>query len=411
MKPIQKKHRVVVTGLGVISSLGIGWQPFWKNLIAGKSGISRIEAFDVSQHDRKMGGEIKNFDPARFMDAKLAKVMGRSSQMAIAATKLALEDAGLDPKMLNGQRTGVCVGTTMGEPQIMEQSDEMAFSEGEGINYEGVASSIFPASSIANHINKYFKLNLSSTTFTTACAAGNYSLARSSEYIASGKSDIMIAGGADALSRIAFSGFGRCYAMSPEKCQPFDKNRKGMMLGEGAGILILESLDHALARGAAIYAEVLGYGMSCDAHHMTNPSEMGVSKAMTKALHYSKITAEEVDYISAHGTGTTENDQSESSAIHRVFGRRGATIPVSSIKSMLGHTMGAASAFESIACCLAIKHQEAPPTINHENNDPNCLVDCVPNFSRKINLKIALNNSQAFGGNNAGIVFRIKSKW
>ncbi len=214
----------------------------------------------------------------------------------------------------------------------------------------------------------------------------------------------MLVGGTDALSRIAFTGFGRLFAMSPDQCKPFDINRKGMLLGEGSAMLLLESEEHAIKRKANIYAQVLGYGLSCDAHHMTQPSSVGISKAIENAVLFSQIKKEKVGYISAHGTGTTENDKAETSAIYKAFGELAKQIPISSIKSILGHTMGAASAFEAIACSLAIKDEEIPPTINFEEKDPECDIDCVPNFSRKKKLDIVLNNSSAFGGNNACLV-------
>ena len=220
------------------------------------------------------------------------------------------------------------------------------------------------------------------------------------------KADVMIAGGVDAFSKIAFTGFNRLLAMAPEKCQPFDKNRKGMMLGEGSGMMVLETLESAIKRKAFVYAEVLGYGLSCDAADMTASHWDVIKKATQKALRNSDVRADQVDYISAHGTGTIENDRVECRAIEAVFGKRSKEIPISSIKSMLGHTLGAAAAIEAIACCLAIKEQKLPPTVNFETRDPECDIDCVPNKARKHKVKVALNNSQAFGGNNASVVFR-----
>lgn len=239
----------------------------------------------------------------------------------------------------------------------------------------------------------------------TACSAGNYAISYAADLLRSGKADVMVAGGADPFSRIAFTGFSRLFALAPEKCQPFDKNRQGTLVGEGAGVLILEPLESARARNATIYAEVLGYGLSCDGHHMTIPETEGIRRVMRRALEDSDIKPEDVDYISAHGTGTPANDRAECAAIHDVFGSYADTLPVSSIKSMLGHTMGAASALEAIACVLAVFHDQVPPTINFETPDPECDVDCVPNSSRYHQTRIALNNSFAFGGNNASIVF------
>ncbi len=399
-------RRVVVTGLGVVSSLGIGWQEFWKNLLAGKSGISKITTFDTSKYDRHYGGEVKNFDPTKFISQRKISRLGRASQMAIAASKLAVKDAHLNLSDVKGPRSGVCIGTTMGEPQIMEMVDEKSFKKGNKLEYDFNSSLAYPASSIANHVANYLKFEAMNTVFSTACSSGNYAIARAYDLIRTGKCDFMLAGGSDALSRIAFTGFGRLYAMAPEKCCPFDRNRKGMILGEGAGILFLESLETAKKRRVPIYAEIIGYGMSCDAYHMSEPKVEGVVKALNKALGNSIVELSDVDYISAHGTGTMENDEAESIAINRVFGKKTKNIPVSATKSMLGHTMGAAATFGAIACCLAIKNRKIPPTINHGQDDPKCAIDCVPNVSRKHTVEIALNNSQAFGGNNACVAWK-----
>jgi len=265
---------------------------------------------------------------------------------------------------------------------------------------------MYPANMISVSMANYFNIKGQNIIIGNACAAGNFAIGHSFDLIRQGVADYMLTGGVDVLSRIAFSGFGRLYAMSKDKCQPFDKNRKGMMLGEGAGVLILESLENALARGAKIYAEVLGYGVSCDANHMTHPLVRGVEQAVRKSLRDSHVDISDVDYISAHGTGTTENDKAECQIFHNIFGERLKRIPVSSVKSMLGHSMGAASALEAIVCCLTIDQARIPPTINYEEKDPECDIDCVPNVSREHPVKIALNNSQAFGGNNGCVVFR-----
>jgi len=240
----------------------------------------------------------------------------------------------------------------------------------------------------------------------TACAAGNYAIGYGFDQLQLGRADVMIVGGADAMSRIAFTGFNRLFAMAPDKCQPFDKNRKGMMVGEGAGMLILEALESALKRKAPIYAEILGYGMSCDAHHMTIPEVRGVARVMKSALGSTGVKPEEVDYLNAHGTGTVPNDKTESAAIWQVFGDYTPSLAVSSIKSMTAHTMGAASALEAIATVLAVKNDLIPPTINFETKDPECDIDCVPNTARKKKVHIALSNSFAFGGNNSTLILK-----
>jgi len=403
-KTINKQNRrVVITGLGVVSSIGIGWPEFWKNLIAGKSGISKIESFDTSAYDRHYGGEIKNFEPQKFIDRRKLKFLGRASQLAIAASRLALDDAKLNPKDLPKDRTGACIGTTMGEPQILEIMNRTRFTEGLDNIDPGLVPT-YPSSVIPNNIAEEFKLGNKVYLFANACASGNYSIGYSYDLIRTQKADIMLAGGADQFSRLNFTGFTRLMSIAPEKCQPFDKNRQGLIAGEGSGILIIESLDSALARKADIYAEILGYGLSCDAHHMTMPSQDGIYMGIKQACDQARIDLDKVDYISAHGTGTPQNDQAECKAIRHLFKEK--VPPVSSIKSMLGHTMGAASAIEAVSCCLAIKDGLIPPTINFETPDPECDIDCVPNKAREAELNLVLNNASAFGGNNCCVVVR-----
>lgn len=240
--------------------------------------------------------------------------------------------------------------------------------------------------------------------FSTACAAGNYAIGYGYDLIRMNRADLVLAGASDPFSRISFTGFNQFKAVAPEKCQPFDKDRKGMMVAEGAGALVLESLASATARNAPIYGEIAGYGLSCDAHHMTSSTVEGIAECMRKALKEAGLSADDVHYISAHGTGTPTNDKNECAAIKEVFGQRFKDIPVSSIKSMLGHTMGAASVIEAITCALVVKNDVIPPTINYETPDPECDIDCVPNQARKQTVKVALNNSYAFGGNNASLV-------
>lgn len=391
-------RRVVITGIGAVTSIGIGRDDFWKNLIAGKSGISEVERFDVSKFTLKRAGEIKDFKPEEFMPKALTRKIGRASQLAIAATKLALDDGSLNIGKKNS--IGVIIGTTMGEIPSLEIIDRFWMEKGEDDVYSSSVAN-YPSNNLSENVGHYFGFSGENLVIPTACAAGNYSIGYAFDLIRTGRKNIMLAGGADPLSRLAFTGFSRLFAMAPEKCRPFDKNRKGMMVGEGAAILIIESLESANERGAKIYAEILGYGLSCDAFSMTIPSEKGLMKVMEKAIKNSGIKKEDVDYISAHGTGTGLNDKTESAAIRKVFGDDAREVLVSSIKSMLGHTMGAASALEAIACSLAIGSGIVPPTINHETPDPECGIDCVPNRSRKKEVNVALNNSFAFGGNNA----------
>ncbi|MCG7853180.1 MAG: beta-ketoacyl-[acyl-carrier-protein] synthase family protein [Methanosarcinaceae archaeon] len=397
------KRRVVVTGLGVVSSIGIGVEEFWKNLIAGKSGISEIESFDTSAYPVHKGGEVKNFHPEDFIDRRKLKHLGRASQMAIAATKMAFEDSKLKNKDVH--RAGVILGTTMGESQILEELDKRWVEDGPDKLTQELISA-YMSNNLSVNVANYFGLSGFNAVMPTACSSANYAIGYGYDLIRSGQAELMVCGGVDAFSKVAFTGFNRLYAMAPEKCQPFDKNRKGMMLGEGAGVIILESLSHAQKRDSRSYSELLGYGLSCDAQHMTQPTEFGVAACLERALLAGNIAKTEVSYISAHGTGTPQNDKVECAAIRKVFGELASTIPCSSIKSMLGHTMGAASAVEAISCSLVIIFGILPPTINFETPDLDCIFDCIPNHSipRK-NVRICLNNSCAFGGNNACLLF------
>ncbi|MCK5493527.1 MAG: beta-ketoacyl-[acyl-carrier-protein] synthase family protein [Candidatus Omnitrophica bacterium] len=397
------KKRVVVTGLGVISSLGKGKKEFWSNLINGCSGISYIECFDTSGHETHVGGEIKDFNPDDFMNKKRSRFMGRASQLAVAASKLAVADAGLNKNSFSQKKAGVCVGTTMGEIQVVEKIDHGWIEFGDNFIEK---SPVFrsPVYNISANIAIELELKSKNIMFTTACSSGNYAIGYCFELIQSGDMEIALAGGSDAFSWIAFTGFNKVGVTAPDTCQPFDKNRKGMIPGEGAGILVLETLESARKRKANIYAEILGHGLSCDAYHMTNPVIAGVEQCMRNALNRANIKPQEVDYISAHGTGTVINDRTESAAIKNIF--QDQKVAVNSIKSMLGHAMGAASAMEAINCCMSIQTGIIAPTINFKTPDPECDIDCVPNKARKQKVNVILNNGFAFGGNNAALVLK-----
>lgn len=402
---MKNQKRVVITGLGVVSSVGLGKDAFWKSLMEGKSGISDVNIFDTSGFVNHRGGEVKGFEAGKYIQKDKLRGMARASQFAVVAAKMALDDARIVFGADEYSRTGVIVGTTMADVQSLEQIDKYWTKNGEDEVWP-INVIKYPSNSLSDHIGYFFGIEGPNYVIPTACSAGNYSIGYSYDMIRAGKADVMLAGGSDPFSRITFTGFSRLFAMAPEKCQPFDKNRKGMMVGEGAGIVALEDMEHAMKRGGNIYCEVLGYGLSCDAHHMTAPSINGIIKVMEMALKNSGINMEDVDYICAHGTGTPANDKVECDAIKHVFGDRYKKVWVSSIKSMLGHTMGAASAIEAIACCLAIKEGYIPPTINYETPDPECNINCVPNKAIKAKVRVVLNNSLAFGGNNACLVLR-----
>ncbi|HHN66077.1 MAG TPA: beta-ketoacyl-[acyl-carrier-protein] synthase family protein [Nitrospirae bacterium] len=396
-------RRVVITGLGVVTSIGIGKEEFWQNLIAGKSGISPVTSFDTSEHFTHLGGEVKGFEKImNTIDEDSRSRYSRASLLAMIAAKLAVTDSGIDQVEPEGS-IGVCYGITTGPIQVIEHINDILLSNGSVSNELACQ---LPSNSTLAAIGEEVGLTGEGFVLSTACSAGNYAIGYGYDLIRLDRAKIIIASASDAFSRISFTGFNQFKAVAPERCQPFDKNRRGMMVAEGAGVLILEDLEHALQRGANIYAEIVGYGLSCDARHMTSPSIEGIVQCMKKALKEASITPEDIDYISAHGTGTPANDRTECAAIREVFGDRYKEIPVSSIKSMLGHTMGAASAIEAVACTLAIKQGILPPTINYETPDPECDIDCVPNKSRSHEITYALNNSYAFGGNNASVVLK-----
>lgn len=394
--------RVVITGIGVVSPIGTGKDLFWRELLAGTSGIRPVASFDSTAFSAHIGAEVMDFDPKDHLVRQKTSDMGRASQMAIAAGREALADARIDLNKFTRSRVGVSMGTTSGEPLFVEYYND-AKKAGKEPGPEVFGQ--YPCHVIPAHLAIEFELSGPSIMIPNACAAGNYAVGYAYDLIRAGRVDVMLAGGADAFSRIPYMGFARLGAIAPEKCQPFDKNRKGMVPGEGAGVMVLEPLDAALARGATIYAEVLGYGASCDSHHMTaaHPQADGAIRAMSAAMSQSGLTTNDIDYISAHGTGTPTNDRIESLAVRTLFGERAPLVPMSSIKSMLGHTMGAASALEALACALAVHTGWIPPTINHEEPDPDCGLDIVPNKARKTDPKVALNNAYAFGGNNASL--------
>jgi 3-oxoacyl-[acyl-carrier-protein] synthase II len=394
--------RVVITGIGVVSPIGTGKDVFWTRLLAGTSGIRPVSSFDSTNFAAHIGAEVLDFEPAKHLVKQKPGDMGRASQMAIAAAREAIGDAHIDLSAINRARVGVSMGTTSGEPLFVEYYND---AKKAGKEPAPEVFGQYPCHVIPAHVAIEFDLTGPAIMIPNACAAGNYAVGYGFDMIRAGRVDMMLAGGADAFSRIPYMGFARLGAIAPERCQPFDKNRKGMVPGEGAAVLVLEPYDSAVARGATIYAEVLGYGASCDSHHMTaaHPQADGAIRAMSAALAQSGLTTNDVDYISAHGTGTPTNDRIESLAVRTLFGDRAPNVPMSSIKSMLGHTMGAASAIEAVACALAVHTGWIPPTINHEEPDPDCGLDIVPNKARKTDPRVALNNAYAFGGNNASL--------
>jgi 3-oxoacyl-[acyl-carrier-protein] synthase II len=399
--------RIVVTGLGLVTPVGTGREEAWAALLAGRSGFAPVESFDTRAFSVHLGAEVRGFRPEAHVRTLDPARMGRASQMAIAAARQALAAAGLGPGAAEPERAGVAMGTTSGEPLEIEHFDDLYLAgETDRIGPEFIGR--YPCYLIAAHVAREVGFAGVNTMIPAACAAGNYAIARALDVLRAGRANVMLAGGADAFSRITYTGFARLGAIAPDTVRPFDRNRKGMIPGEGAAVLVLEPLERALARGARIYAELAGYGLSCDAHHMTaaHPEGDGAARAMLRALGDSGASPGEVSYISAHGTGTPTNDRLELVAVRRVFAEGAPRVPMSSVKSMIGHTMGAASAIEAAVCALAVATDRIPPTMNLE--EPEDDLDYVPNRAREHRVEVAMNNAYAFGGNNASVIFR---KW
>ena len=408
------KKRVVVTGLGAITPIGMGKQEFWQALLEGKSGVARITRFDPTDYTTQIAGEVKNFDATQYIDKKEAKRMDRFTQFAIAAAKMALEDSGLDLTTENLQRIGTVVGTGIGGIDTLNDQYKVLFDKG-----PNRISPFFVPMMIANMAAGQVSINMGlqgpCSCVITACATGTNSIGDAFKIIQRGDADVMFAGGTEAaVSPAAMAGFCSMKALStrndePEKAsRPFDKGRDGFVMGEGAGIVVLESLEHAVARGATIYAEISGYGTNADAYHITAPAPEGVqaAKCMELAVKDAGIQTTDVDYINAHGTSTPLNDKNETLAIKALFGDHAAKLAISSIKSMTGHLLGASGGIEFIATVLTVANDMIPPTINYETPDPELDLDYVPNTARKQAVNVALSNSFGFGGHNATLLVK-----
>jgi 3-oxoacyl-[acyl-carrier-protein] synthase II len=396
--------RVFVTGVGVVSSIGLGRAAFFRALEAGTSGISRVASFDATPLGRENAGEVKDFDARDHLTHGERRRMGRCSAMALAAARMAIEDASLQGTQLAGPRTAVVLGTTMGEAQILAELDHEWILRGQ----KAVTRALIPrygSTLLPIHVARAIGARGLVLTLPAACAAGNYAIGFAADFIRAGRADVVVAGAAELLQELQFSGFVRLAAMAPEKCQPFDLNRQGLLLGEGAGLLVLESEAHAERRGARLQAEVRSHGLSCDAYHITrpHPDAAGSIGAMRAAIERSGLSPNDVDFINAHGTGTKHNDLAEAKVVREIFGDR--RVPVSSMKSMLGHCMGAASALEAIGCVFSIETGSYPPTIGYETRDPECDLEIVANVARRGKSDVVVNNSLAFGGYNAVTVF------
>ncbi len=397
-------RRVYVTGVGVVSSIGLGKDEFFRSLEAGATGISPVESFDTTNLGREYAGEVKAFRVQDHLTAAEARRTGRCSAMTLAAARMAMSDAGLTGDRTRGPRTAVVIGTTMGEANVIADLDHAWIRRGP----KAIKRALIPkygSTLLPIHVARAVGAEGMVLTLPAACAAGNYAIGFGADLIRSGRADVVIAGASELLQELQFSGFVRLAAMAPNRCQPFDLNRQGLILGEGAGLLVLESEEHAQRRDARPQAEVGGYGLSCDAYHITrpHPDAAGSIAAMRAALEASGIRPEDVDFVNAHGTGTRANDVAEAKVMREVFGDR--RVPISSVKSMLGHCMGAASALEAIACVMTIETGCYPPTLGYETPDPDCDVEIVANVARCGRADVVLNNSLAFGGYNAVTCF------
>ena len=409
-----EKTRVVITGLGAVTPVGNTAEEFWGSLTQGKSGIGPITRFDSAGFPTRIAGEVKGFDALKYVDKKDDRKLDLYLKYALACAVMAVEDAALDPAKEDGDRFGVLVGSGIGGISTLLESHKILLDKG----LDRVSPFFIPMLIInmaSGLISMRFGARGPNSSVVTACATGNHAIGDATRIIQRGDADVMIAGGAEAIIiPLTIAGFCQMKAMStrndePTKAsRPFDAERDGFVCGEGGGLVILESLEHARRRDARIYAEVVGYGMTSDAHHMTapDPEGDGAARAMAAALRDGGIEPSTVGYINAHGTSTPYNDKFETLAIKRVFGEHAKRVPVSSTKSMTGHLLGAAGGIEAIATTLAIHHGVLPPTINYEKPDPECDLDYVPNQARKQDVEVALSNAFGFGGTNATLAFR-----
>jgi 3-oxoacyl-[acyl-carrier-protein] synthase II len=411
---VQGLRRVVVTGLGAVTPIGNDVPSYWEGLSTGRNGVAGITLFDPARHACRFAAEVKDFDPSGWLEPKEAKRWDRFCQFGVVAAKQAVAHAGLSIDASNQHRVGVAIGSGVGGLLMMETQAHVLKDRGP----DRVSPFCVPMM-IPNMATGLAAIALGakgpSTAVATACAAGSNAIGDAFRIIQLGQADVMVAGGAEsAITPLGVAGFASAKALSfrnddpATASRPFDAERNGFVIGEGAGVLVLESLEHAQARGATILAEVVGYGMTCDAHHITAPSPGGVggAEAMRLALRDGGLEATDVDYVNAHGTSTQANDSNETAAIKAALGEHAQRIPVSSTKSMTGHLLGGSGGIEAVAAVLAIGHNLVPPTINYQNPDPACDLDVVPNQARELPVNVVLSNSFGFGGHNVCLAFR-----
>ena len=409
------KQRIVVTGMGVISPFGDGSDIFWESLCAGKNGVDKVSLFDAKNLNCQIAAECKGFDATKYMDPKEAKRSDRYTHFAVAAAKLAVKDAGLEMDKETPERVGVIIGSGVGGMDTIENQARAFIERGP----RRVSPFMIP-NLISNMASGVIAIELGARgvnfSVVSACATGSHAIGEAFLHLQAGREDVILAGGSEAaVTPLAFAGFCAMKAMAtnfndePHRAsRPFDADRCGFVMGEGAGVLVLERLEHAKKRGANILAEIIGYGASCDAYHITSPDieGRGLAACLHKVLDEGKVLPEQVSYINAHGTSTPYNDKFETLAIHKVFGDAAKKVPVSSTKSMTGHLLGAAGAIEAAVCVKAIQTSIIPPTINYEHPDPDCDLDYVPNVAREHEVKIALSTNLGFGGQNGALLFK-----
>lgn len=406
------RRRVVVTGLGAITPVGVGVAETWQNIVAGKSGIGRITRFDPSAFACQVAGEVKGFDVTQYLPPKDARRMDRFVHFGLVAGMEAFKDSGLVVTEQNAERIGVCISSGIGGlPMIEETHNDFLAGGPRKISPFFIPGTII--NMISGNLSIMYGLKGPNFSVVTACTTGTHSIGESYRIIEYGDADVMIAGGAEStISPLAVGGFSSAKALSTRNddpataSRPWDKDRDGFVMGEGAGVLVLEEYEHAKARGAKIYAELTGYGMSADAYHMTAPSTDGPKRSMVNALRNAGLNPDQVQYVNAHGTSTPLGDKNETAALKLAFGDHAKKLVVSSTKSMTGHLLGGAGGIESLFCVLAIHHQIAPPTINVFEQDPDCDLDYCANTARKMKIDVSVNNNFGFGGTNGSLVFR-----
>jgi 3-oxoacyl-[acyl-carrier-protein] synthase II len=397
---------VAVTGMGMVTAIGTGYTAFWENALAGQSGLSPVSLFDTMPYRCHIGAEVLDFEPQLFLSPDEISKLRKQARMALASARMAVNDAGIDLSSDNPARIGCAMGLLAGETEMFQRLAK-GMDEGKPIDQMNIEQFAYPWLSPAAVLSKAFGLDGPCQNIYCACASGNYAIATGCEWIRRADADMVLVGGADAFNQPNFASFHHWRSLAPERCQPFCKGRKGLIVGEGAAVIVLEPLETALAAGRRIHALVLGHGLSCDAYHLTapHPDGEGAIRAVRAALKDADLSPEQIDYVSAHGTGSMLNDRIETHVLKQVFGRHSPKLLISSIKSMIGHPMGAASAIEAVVCSLAVSRDQVPPTIHLDEPDPECDLNYTANQAVRTPVRFAMNNAFGFGGVNAVVIF------